>query len=139
MVAMTAINAPEIITSTISPVPFKTKAAKLRSLPRILAYNLYPQFFTFSQQQCLRVLIKPMGQSPVKHARERPSFTVFNLFQVFDNNRLNLRKVYLFKSSTYHRLCFCLGVLLTFGKLLSSFVERIASSLTITKNKPVFI
>jgi hypothetical protein len=41
---MTTINAQELIPFTISPVPSKTLATKLRSFPGIFAYNLNPQF-----------------------------------------------------------------------------------------------
>ena len=111
MVAMTAIDAQKLVSSTISPVPFETMPTKLRSFPRIFAYYLNPHLFTFSLQQSLRVPIKPMRQPPVKSARKRSSCTRFNLFQIFYHHGFDLRKVYLFQSVPNHRFNFCLGML----------------------------
>ncbi len=134
-----AINAQKLIPSTISSVPFETVSAELGSFPRIFADYFNPQFLAFPRHQSLRVLIKPMGQPPVKSARKRSSCPRFNLFQIFNYNCFDLRKVYLFDGSTNHRFNFCLGVLLTFRQLLSSFVNSSPCSLPVTKNQSVFV
>ncbi len=139
MVAIATIYAQKPIPFTISPVPSTTLATKLRSLKRIFAYYLDPYFFAASLKQCRKVPIEPMGQPPVKHARERPSFAVFNFLEVFNGNHLHLREIYLLQCLTQFRFYFTSSIFLAFSKTLNSLINILASYLTITEYHSVFI
>jgi hypothetical protein len=78
------MNALEPVIFSVSSVPSVAGRAKLRSLKRVFHHKLNPLFLALPFQQLHQSTIKPMRQPPVKHARERPPFSVFNLLQVLN-------------------------------------------------------
>ncbi|MEQ8973338.1 MAG: hypothetical protein RIE73_23405 [Coleofasciculus sp. C1-SOL-03] len=64
-----------------------------------------------------------MGQPPVKQARERPSFSLFNLLQVLYTENFYRRPINLLQGMTQPRFYFGVGMLLTLFKPLNPLIN----------------
>jgi hypothetical protein len=70
MSKVAAMNTLEPIAFSVSSVPSVAGRAELRSLEGVFHHHLNPLFLTLSFQQLHQSSIQPMGQPPVKHARD---------------------------------------------------------------------
>ncbi len=73
------MNTVKLVAFSVSSVPSVAAVTELRSLEGVFHHKLNSLFFALHDQQLYQSSIQPMGQPPVKHARERSSFSVLNL------------------------------------------------------------
>ncbi len=133
------MNTLEPVTFSVSPVPFVADRAELRGLKGVFYHKLNPLFLALPLQQLHQSAIKPMRQPPVKHARKRPSRTVFNLQQVLNTKDFYRRPVNGLQSMTQQRFNFSVGIFLSFLKILNPLIKIVSNYLGVAKHHTVFV
>ena len=139
MVSISTIHAQESITSTVSFVPLTASAATLGGLPGVFALNLNSPNLTMAFQQSRSIGIKPMRQPPVKHAGKRSPFTVLNFLQIFDDQHLDLREIYLLNRLTQQIFNLDPSVFLAFRKTLNQLVQLSTYILSVREDQSIFV